>query len=132
MSLIVNASDGTAFATVCNANFTEIESKLGPVAAAVITNKAMACAATTVDGALATANTLTSRGRAGSYIQVMVNGIQVTVGDGVKTKDCYFSGDGGTTARAIVDIVAGDSCYWMGSVAGYQLATTDTMDWNIS
>lgn len=198
MSLIVNASDGNAYAVVCNANFVETEARLALLEAytglartpyeAVIdpavtndaadsaaigrtfkngdtwlntavtprrlwvcltsttgaaiwwlldwtpttTNKNMTCSETTVDGALATANTLLSHGLTGGYVQVMVNGIQVSVGDGVKTKDCYFSGDGGTTARAIVDIVAGDRCYWMGSVAGYQLATTDVMDWNIS
>lgn len=33
------------------------------------------------------------------------------VGSGVKTKDIYFSGDGGTTARAHVNIVSGDIPY---------------------
>lgn len=33
------------------------------------------------------------------------------VGDGVKTKDIYMSGNGGTTARAYLAIVAGDIPY---------------------
>lgn len=61
---------------------------------------------------------------------VMVNGIQAEVGQAVKTKDCYFSADGGTTARAIAAIVAGDTLYWVGSVAGFQLATTDRISIN--
>ena len=63
-----------------------------------------------------------------SNVQVTVNGVGANLGDGVKTKDCYFSGDGGTTARAIADIAAGDGLYWNGSVAGYELETTDLID----
>jgi hypothetical protein len=42
------------------------------------------------------------------------------VGNGVKTKDIYFSGDGGTTARAYNDAVIGDIPYLgtTGSAAG--------------
>lgn len=56
---------------------------------------------------------------------VVVSGVQFVLGDGVKTKDCYFSGDGGATARSIVNIVAGDTLHWVGSVAGIQLDTGD-------
>lgn len=65
-----------------------------------------------------------------SYVSVYINGVQVVVGDGVKTKDCYFSNDGGTTAKPSDDIVIGDLLYWsyVGNipVAGFNLnAATD-------
>ena len=59
----------------------------------------------------------------GSYVGVKVGGVMVEVGDGVKTKDCYFSGDGGTTARAIKSIQQGDILHWNGSIAGYELSS---------
>ena len=58
-------------------------------------------------------------------VHVFVNGFLQEVGDAVKTKDCYFSGDGGTTARAINQAVSGDTLYWNGSIAGFQLDTSD-------
>lgn len=63
-----------------------------------------------------------------SNVQVTVNGVGANLGDGVKTKDCYFSGDNGTTARAIADITAGDKLYWNGSIAGFELEDTDLVD----
>lgn len=65
---------------------------------------------------------------AGGYVVVKVNGISYEVGDGVKTKDCFFSSDGGTTARFIASIAAGDDLIWNGTVAGFDLATTDEID----
>ena len=58
-------------------------------------------------------------------VHIHVNGLLQELGQGVKTKDCYFSADGGTTARAITAITTGDTLYWNGSVAGYQLDTND-------
>ena len=58
-------------------------------------------------------------------VNVVVNGIMQELGQGVKTKDCYFSADGGSTARAISAIAANDTLYWNGSVAGFQLDTND-------
>ncbi len=65
-----------------------------------------------------------------SYVAVLVNGIQYELGDGVRTKDCYFSNDSGATARLIKDIVAGDSLFWNGLIAGFNLATTDEVDFD--
>ena len=62
------------------------------------------------------------------YVAVMVNGQICHVGDGVKTTECYFSGDGGTTARLIDDIVSGDTLHWNGSVAKYEIATSDRLE----
>jgi hypothetical protein len=65
----------------------------------------------------------------GNYVLVRVNGIGYTVGNATRTAvDCYFSGDGGATARAFSAIVATDLLYWNGSIAGFQLAVTDKVD----
>lgn len=57
-------------------------------------------------------------------VQVFINGIMVEL-KGDKTGDCWFSGDGGTTARAFANIASTDVLYWNGSIAGYQLEATD-------
>lgn len=62
------------------------------------------------------------------YVTVMVNGQLCHVGDGVKTTECYFSGDGGTTARLIDDIIFGDTLHWNGSVAKFEISTNDRME----
>jgi hypothetical protein len=66
------------------------------------------------------------------YVQVMVNGVQQWLGDGIKTASCYFSADGGVTAKAISEIVATDVLYWNGSITGgFQLeAVKDRIDLN--
>lgn len=64
---------------------------------------------------------ITSTPSNNGFVDVRVNGMSVTIGDGVKTKDCYFSADAGVTARSIIDITAGDSLYWNGVIAGYDL-----------
>lgn len=58
-------------------------------------------------------------------ILVFVNGLEIEIGNGVKTKDAYFSDDGGANAKAFAAIAAGDILYWVGSVSGYQLAVSD-------
>ena len=94
-------------------------------------NKAMAASTTTADGQQACATAITTTPAGDGYVAVLVNGIQQVLGDGVKTKDCYFSSDSGSTARTIATITAGDVLYWNGSIAGYQLAAaTDVIDFN--
>jgi hypothetical protein len=96
----------------------------------------MAASTTVLDGAVACATavaaTPAASSAAGGYVGVLVNGIEVLVGDGTKIGvDCYFSSDGGATARAMKAIVAGDLLYWNGSVAGFQLASaTDKIDFS--
>lgn len=63
-----------------------------------------------------------------SYVSVFVNGVMVEVGDADKTKDCYFSNDGGATARAIADIALGDELIWNGVISGYDLDASDEID----
>lgn len=73
---------------------------------------------------------LTISNRPGGEVQVFVAGIRQEVGNGVKTKDCYFSSDGGTTARAWGGIDAGDELIWNGVVAGSDLQTSDRVDFD--
>lgn len=99
-------------------------------------NHNMAASITTVDGSLACATVVATTpavsSAAGGYVGVSVNGVTALVGDGTKVAvDCYFSGDGGATARAMKAIVAGDSLYWNGSIAGFQLAVTDRLDFTL-
>lgn len=78
------------------------------------------------DGDLACGIGISSLPFPDSYVSVYVNGIQVNVGNGVKTEDCYFSNDGGFTAKLWTNIGVGNQLYWNGSVIGYQLnSTTD-------
>lgn len=99
-------------------------------------NKNMAALTTTADGDLATATTVAStpaptNNPNGGYVAVHLNGFRYSVGDGVKTLVFYFSGNGGTTARTFEDIVAGDTCHFNGSVAGFELqAGVDVIDFD--
>jgi len=72
-----------------------------------------------------TGGTITYTPFSGGQVDIRVNGFGVDVGDGAKDEALYFSVDGGTTARAIADITAGDTLYWMGSIAGFELETDD-------
>jgi len=107
-------------------------SSSGPTVNATPTtaNKGMTAATTTVDGDLAcptpVALTPASSSANGGYIGVGINpAFPYIVGDGTKVGvDCYFSGDGGVTARLLRDVVAGDFLYWNMSVAGFNLDAT--------
>lgn len=97
-------------------------------------NKQMAASATTNDGDLGCATAVAvapaPSSASGGYFGVAVNKLRVNVGDGTKSGvDCYMSGDGGTTARAMKSITTGDLMYWNGSVAGHELETTDIIDY---
>lgn len=93
-------------------------------------NKDMTASVTSADNQEACATTVAATPALDGNIQVFVNGYRERLGDGVKTKSCYFSGDSGTTARAIAAVATGDKLYWVGSVAGYQLAVTDKLDFD--
>lgn len=112
------------------AHFAGIDAVLGTIGGELTRdNKAMTASVTGSDEDAATAVGVVTTPIRDGYVQVAINGHIVSVGDGVKTKDCYFADPGVPgTARDIADIVAGDSCRWVGSIAGYQLATTDRID----
>jgi hypothetical protein len=102
-----------------------------PIVASVL-NKDMTASVTAADFDEACATAVVSTPSSNGYVQVMVNGVQAVVGDGVKTEECYFSDDAGVTAKAIADITAGDKLYWVGSVAGFELDAGDRLDFNYS
>lgn len=61
-------------------------------------------------------------------VQVFVNSVAVTESYGDKTGDVYFSNDGGVTARNVADIEVGDELIWNGTIAGYDLTTSDGIE----
>lgn len=87
-------------------------------------NKNMVASITAADGDLACATPI---GQAPSgYVTVVVGRTTMNVG-GNKIHDCYFSADGGATARALGAATLGDLLYWNGSVAGFELDATFTI-----
>ncbi len=90
-------------------------------------NKDMTAIATEDDGDVACGDAVEVTPAADGYIRVAINGVDVEVGDGVTTKECFFSVDG-VTPRLIQDVEEGDLLYWNGSVAGYQLTAVDKVD----
>lgn len=100
------------------------------IPAPVLDNKAMVAKVTTLDGDKATDTTVAKTPDSDSYVEAVVDGEQIEVGDGVKTKASYFSVNGGTTARNIIDIAIGDTYHWNGSVVTYELDTNDRIDFN--
>jgi len=85
---------------------------------------------TSGDGSLVLGAAISNLPGADSYVRVHVNGEAIELGNGVKTQPCYFSVDGGITARAISDIAAGDDLYWNGVIAGYDLDTLDLIEYD--
>ena len=124
--------------TAANFTATNVEDALAELYTAIVNggvpvtdNKEMTASVTTADFDLATATTIVGTPASDSYVQVFVNGVKMVVGDGVKTKDCYFATDGtGTVAINIANIVATDQLYWVGSVAGFELDGNDRIDFD--
>ncbi len=66
-----------------------------------------------------------------TYVEVNVNGVINDVGNGTKNGyACFFSGDGGTTAKTYAELDEGDQLYWNAGVAGYFLEDSDRIDFN--
>jgi len=64
-----------------------------------------------------------------SAVDVLVNGLGLSEANGNRDSAAvYFSNDGGATARLIADIEAGDTLYWNGVIAGFDLTASDTVD----
>ena len=61
-------------------------------------------------------------------VNVLINGLSVLEGNGVRTNEVYFSNDGGATAKTIANIAAGDEIYWNGIIAGFDLTNTDQIE----
>lgn len=61
-------------------------------------------------------------------IRVKVSGFVLTIGNGIKTKDIYFSGDGGTTARLLSNVQEGDEMYYNALIAGATLTSSHEVE----
>lgn len=55
-----------------------------------------------------------------SSVKVFINGQIILLGD--KTTDCYFSSDGGVTAKSYSEITSGDVLYFNGQIVGWDLS----------
>jgi len=80
------------------------------------------------DFGLATSSTISHTPVNGCYVAVFFNGQELEVGNGVRTKAFYFSGDGGANARGFStshpngQVQAGDSLYFNPSIAEFTLS----------
>jgi hypothetical protein len=95
-------------------------------------NKGMAGLVTTADFQPACATALASTPAGDGYAGASVNGLMVEIGDGVRTKEAYWSDDGGLTAKTLANVASGDQLFWVQTVAGYPLAVTDRIDFYLS
>lgn len=91
-------------------------------------NKQMVASVTVNDGDLACSVGVVQTPLAFGYVTVQVNGVTMPVGNGVKNRSCYFSADGGVTAKTWPGVAAGDRLYWIGSVAEFQLSEVDVVE----
>jgi hypothetical protein len=92
-----------------------------------VSNKGMAAISTSgITGATIACNTsISETPTTGCYIMVLINKLQVDVGIG---KECFFSNDGGVTARVSGEEQLGDFLYWNTNIAPYDLEITDEID----
>ena len=81
---------------------------------------------TSGDDSIVTGVTLGSTPNIYSRIEVFVNGQKQRLGDGVTTKDCYFGAVG--TALSLTSLVSSDQLYWNGTIAGFELSTSDKVE----
>ena len=73
--------------------------------------------------------TLSRQPTAKTFIEINVNGSIIDVKDGTGTNQtCYFSSDGGLTAKTYTQLSIGDTLYWNGILAGYDLDGDDRID----
>jgi hypothetical protein len=57
-------------------------------------------------------------------LDVYIDGVPMMIGDGSKTKDIYFSSDGGTTAKTILTLAEDDEMFYNAVIVGTSLLTT--------
>lgn len=61
-------------------------------------------------------------------IRVKISGFVMTIGNALKTKEIYFSDDGGVTAKARSKISSGDELFYNALVIGEDLLVTDEVE----
>lgn len=100
-----------------------------------ILNKSEITSATTVSDNFNTGIRISGSAITNSYVGVSINGLNVEVGDGVITSDCYFSSNGNSSGvRYFSAITVGDYFMWNTIISGYELDNTDKVSfyYNIS
>ena len=120
---MVSSSSGTPALLV----MIEDEEGAGGVAETGVSIKEEITCNDTINDGDAVGGSITYTPFSDSAVTVKVNGLAVDISSD-KTGVIYFSSDGGATAKTVANIAAGDSLYWNGSVAGYQLETSDDLD----
>jgi hypothetical protein len=75
---------------------------------------------TSGDNSMATTSGLSYTPINDTYVSIYVNGRNIEI-TGDKLGSCYFSSDGGTTAKTIENLEKGDILYWNGLIAGFDL-----------
>jgi hypothetical protein len=89
-------------------------------------NKSEIVTATTVSDNFNTGIRISGSPISNSYVGVAINGLNVEVGDGVTTKDCYFSSDGTSGGvRNFSGITTGDYFMWNTTISEYDLDSND-------
>lgn len=127
--LSVAAGTGAQLAVVANNSSIAVLAG-GLKAATPATSNKTQTPAVTSGNDFDTTLTIASTPSAGSYVQVLVNGLAYRVGNGTNTGcDCYFGAVSGT-AHTFANIVAADKFFWNGTIAGFQLAATDVVDFD--
>jgi hypothetical protein len=113
----------------------EVSYKLDVYGSALTASDLQRKSSTSLDKELIPSSTLGNVSRTGlflsatpddsQYIDVEINGISISLGNGTKNLDGFFSPDGGTTARTFQDIRVGDELIFNSTTAGYNLSTDD-------
>ena len=84
---------------------------------------------TTSGNNASTGITLSRQPTTATFIEINVNGSIIDVKDGTGTnQSCYFSVDGGLTPKTYAQLSIGDTLYWNGILAGYDLDGYDRID----
>lgn len=61
-------------------------------------------------------------------VSLYVEGSRQSLGNGSKLQDAYFSRDGGTTALLLNALLVGDTLFWNGVIAGFNLLPSYRVD----
>jgi len=133
VGMMVSVDNDTAL--LYQYNGTEYTAKYFERTYPTIDNKGMTSSVTTGDGTQAVNIPVSKTPSGGSYIEVLLNGVQIPVEDtgnalAFVTSVCYFSSDGGLTSKLMKDVKAGDYLYWMTTVATFDLDATDKITFN--
>jgi hypothetical protein len=118
---VILNSNGLTATTISAATYYNL-----PTYSNFINNKLQVVTATTVGDDFNTGIKISEIPR--GYVDVSVNGLSVSVGDGVTTSDCYFSSNGTSGGvRYFTGITTNDFFMWNTNISGYDLDSGDTV-----